>query len=77
MLHPTKAGAQAGGLGFQKLQAGPKATSGQAQGLAWPGFWPQARAGTSLAGKIPIWSGTKEYLSHSKLTTIGRNNVAL
>ena len=41
MLHPTKAGAQAGGLGFQKLQAGPKATSGQAQGLAWPSFfWP-------------------------------------
>ena len=56
MLHPTKAGAQAGSLGFQKSQARPKATSGQAQGLAlpsffwlaWPGFWPQAGAGTSL-----------------------------
>ena len=30
---PTKARAQAGGLGFQKSQAGPKAASGQAQGL--------------------------------------------
>jgi hypothetical protein len=37
----TKAGAQAGGFGFQELQAGPKAASGQAQGPAWPGFfWP-------------------------------------
>ena len=39
-LH-TKAGAQADGFGFQKYQAKPKAVSGQAQGLAWPGcFWP-------------------------------------
>ena len=38
---PTKARAQAGGFGFQKLQAGPKAASSQAQGPAWPGFfWP-------------------------------------
>ena len=42
---PTKAGAQAGGLGFQKSQARPKAASGQAQGpglarlfLAWLGL---------------------------------------
>ena len=41
---PTKAGTQAGGLGFQKSRAGPKAASGQAQGpglarlsLAWLG----------------------------------------
>ena len=46
---PTKAGAQAGGFGFQKSKAGPKAASGQAQGPAWPGFWPQAGASTSLA----------------------------
>ena len=38
---PTKARAQASGFGFQKLQAGPKAASSQAQGPAWPGFfWP-------------------------------------
>jgi hypothetical protein len=30
---PTKAGAQAGGFGFQKLQARPKAASGQSQGI--------------------------------------------
>ena len=42
---PPKAGAQAGGLGFQKSQAGPKAASDQAQGpslarlfLAWLGL---------------------------------------
>ena len=46
---PTKARAQAGGFGFQKLQARPKAASIQAQGPAWPGFWPQVGAGTSLA----------------------------
>ena len=38
---PTKAGAQAGGLGFQKSQARHK-------GPAWPSFQLQARAGTSL-----------------------------
>ena len=38
---PTKARAQAAGFGFQKLQAGPKAASGQVQGPAWLGFfWP-------------------------------------
>ena len=38
---PTNARVQAGGFGFQNLQAGPKAASSQAQGLAWPGFfWP-------------------------------------
>ena len=56
-LH-TKAGAQADGFGFQKYQAGPKAGSGQAQGPAWPGFWPQAGAGTSLQGRrIPNLKG--------------------
>ena len=39
MLHPTKARALAGGLGFQKSQARPS---------TGPSFWPQARAGTSL-----------------------------
>jgi hypothetical protein len=45
---PTKARAQASSFGFQKSQARPQATSGQAQGLAWPGLWPQAGASTSL-----------------------------
>jgi hypothetical protein len=45
--------AQAAGFGFQKSQAGPKASSSQTQGpnwpgFFWPGFWPQAGAGTSL-----------------------------
>ena len=49
----TKAGAQANGFGFSISQAGPKTGSGQRSGLAffglaWPGFWPQAKAGTSL-----------------------------
>ena len=62
----TKAGAQADGFGFQKYQAGPKAVSGKAQGPAWPGFfwpgfWPQAGAGTSLgptpgSGPLTTWT---------------------
>ena len=34
-----KAGAQANGFGFPKIQAGPKAVSGQRSGPAWPGFF--------------------------------------
>ena len=41
LLAGFQAPAQADGLGFVKLEAGPKAVSGQAQGPAWPGiFWP-------------------------------------
>ena len=45
--------AQATGSGLLKIQARPKAISGQRSGpaffgLAWPGLWPQAGAGTSL-----------------------------
>ena len=43
-----KARDQANSFGFPISQAGPKAILGQKSGLAWPGFWPQARAGTSL-----------------------------
>jgi hypothetical protein len=34
-----KAGAQANGFGFPKIQAGPKAVSSQKLGPAWPGFF--------------------------------------
>src|SRR6266567_6356799 len=37
------------GFFFLKTQAGPKPIPGQRSGPAWPGFWPQARAGTSLS----------------------------
>jgi hypothetical protein len=50
----AQAGAQANGFGFPKVQAGPKAVSGQRSGpaffgSAWPSSWLQAGAGTSLA----------------------------
>jgi len=52
------------GFGFLKTQAGPKPIPGQRSGpawlgLAWPGFWPQAGAGTSLLH--PMLQQTKTY----------------
>src|SRR6266436_8170889 len=67
-----KAMAWAIGFGFQKVQARPKPTPGQHfwlgltwpvwLGLAWLGFWPEAKPSTSLLipillrGSFPMWA---------------------
>ena len=74
----AQAGAQANGFGFPKVQAGPKAVSGQRSGpaffgLAWPGFWPQAGAGTSLE-----WTQKSfNFLGKGVIEVIGMVDTAL
>ena len=60
---PTKARAQAGGFGFQKSQARPKAASIQAQGPAWPGFFWPGLAWLLASGRS--WHITSKHVSSS------------
>lgn len=67
-----KLGPRPWALAFQNNEPGQKPPSGQSSGLAWPGFWPQAKASTSLAAMM---GGGDCFWERSSCLMKGRHNI--